>query len=272
MARVCNALNVLRTQRGYWAKLAVGKASARPALPDARPGDEVAWSPDSAKASVPRPVPRPPSKSVPKTRTVSAEPRPTQHPLIRGVKPLFEGGRLSYDIGYLKPAKKLLVDLAVTKTGLDKALSFGNRLFNALEENGYRVLMAPNSEPFRRAEVDEHETPRKNRGYSNLWSPWRCTVVYIGTVAIGLTIIEMSEEVEVRYVDGKYVRLSEYVPPKRSRYAVDHSWTSKRDFPTGRLCLQACSPYQRASWTRHWRATKTQDLSSLIPTIVKELE
>src|SRR5260221_11947760 len=193
MARVCNALNVPRPERGYWAKLAVGKASARPALPDARPGDEVAWSPDSAQASVPRPLPRPPSKSVPKTRTVRAEPRPTQHPLISGVKPLFEGGRLSYDTGYLKPAKKLLVDLAVTKTGLDKALSFGNRLFNALEENGYRVLMAPNSEPFRRAEVDEHETPRKHRGYSNLWSPWRCTVVYVGTVAIGLTIIEMSE-------------------------------------------------------------------------------
>src|SRR5258706_5550603 len=60
MARVCNALNVPRPERGYWAKLAVGKASARPALPDARPGDEVAWSPDSAQASVPRPLPRPP--------------------------------------------------------------------------------------------------------------------------------------------------------------------------------------------------------------------
>jgi hypothetical protein len=164
------------------------------------------------------------------------------------------------------------VDLAVTKSGLDKALSFGNHLFNALEENGYRVLMAPNSESFRRAEVNEHETPRKHRGYSNLWSPWRCTVVYIGTVAIGLTIIEMSEEVEVRYVDGKYVRLSEYVPPKRGRYAIDHNWTTKRDFPTGRFCLQAYSPYRSASWTRHWRETKALDLSTRIPTIVKELE
>lgn len=39
--------------------------------------------------------------------------------------------------------------------------------------------------------------------------------MYIGTLAIGLTIIEMSEEVEVRYVNGKYIRESDYVPPKR---------------------------------------------------------
>lgn len=42
MARVCNALNVPRPERGYWAKLAVGKAPAVPALPDARPGDQLA--------------------------------------------------------------------------------------------------------------------------------------------------------------------------------------------------------------------------------------
>lgn len=272
MARVCGQLNVPRPERGYWAKLAVGKALPKPALPDARPGDELAWSTDPAQAAPGRPLPRPPLKSAPRTRPVSAGTQPTQHSLIRGAKPLFEAGRLSYDTGYLKPAKKLLVDLVVAKTGLDKALSFGNRLFSALEENGYRVLIAPNSEPFRRPQVDERETPRKQRSYSNLWSPWRCTVVYIGTVAIGLTIIEMSEEVEVRYVDGKYVRLSEYVSPKRRHYAVDHSWTTKRDFPTGRICLQAYSPYRGTTWSHHWRETETQDLSSRISTIVKKLE
>ena len=45
MARVCSALNVPRPERGYWAKLAFGKAPAVPALPDARPGDQLAWSP-----------------------------------------------------------------------------------------------------------------------------------------------------------------------------------------------------------------------------------
>ena len=50
-------------------------------------------------------------------------PRPDRHPLTADAKPLFEAGRLSYSAGYLRPAKRLLVDLAVTKTGLDKALS-----------------------------------------------------------------------------------------------------------------------------------------------------
>jgi hypothetical protein len=45
------------------------------------------------------------------------ERRLTQHPLIEGAKPLFEAGRLTYQGGYLRPAKKLLVDLAVSLAG-----------------------------------------------------------------------------------------------------------------------------------------------------------
>ena len=44
MGRICTLLNVPRPQRGYWAKLAVGKAPKKPDLPDARPGDELVWS------------------------------------------------------------------------------------------------------------------------------------------------------------------------------------------------------------------------------------
>ena len=141
-------------------------------------------------------------------------------------------------------------------------------LFLSLEDKGYRVVLAPNGEQFYRAEVDEHEVPPKNPKYNNLWSPGRCTVVYIGTVAIGLTIIEMSEEVEVRYVNGKYIREQDYVPARRGRYAFDHSWTTKKDFPTGRLCLQAYSPYPRTKWVNHWRETGSHDLCSQIKSLV----
>ncbi|MDK1389594.1 hypothetical protein QN224_29885 [Sinorhizobium sp. 8-89] len=41
MARVCTVLNVPRPERGYWAKLAVGKAPARERLPEAQPGDQL---------------------------------------------------------------------------------------------------------------------------------------------------------------------------------------------------------------------------------------
>jgi hypothetical protein len=271
MARVCTLLNVPRPERGYWAKLTVGKAPKQPALPEPRPGDELVWVRDGTQQRRARPLPKPPEEKRRKRRDPSA-PRPNQHPLITGAKPLFEAGRLSYHTGYLKPAKKLLVDLAVTKTGLDRALLFANQLFLTLEDRGHRVVIAPNSEPFRRVEVDEREDPGRNRHYNNLWTPQRSTVVYIGTVAIGLTVIEMSEEAEVRYVNGEYVRLSDYVPKRRGRYSLDHGWTAKQDFPTGRLCLQAYSPYWRAEWTHQWREMKDRDILNRIPLIVRELE
>lgn len=271
MARVCTLLNVPRPERGYWAKLAVGRAPDKPPLPEARPGDHLTWSRNGELPLVQRALPMPPV-STPRRKFRRSEPKPTQHRLITGVKALFEAGRLSESAGYLKPAKRLLVDLAVTKTGLDKALAFANTLFLALEERGYRVVIAPTGEPSNRTEVDERENPHKHRSYNNLWRPSRCTVVYIGTVMIGLTIIEMSEEVEVRYVNGEYVRLSDYTPPKRTRHAIDRTWTTTRDFSTNRLCLQAYSPYWRAEWSQQWRETKNRDLTSRISTIIKELE
>jgi hypothetical protein len=271
MARVCTLLYVPRPERGYWAKLAVGKAPKQPALPEPRPGDPLEWSRDGTPPKRARPQPKP-QENKRRKRHKARTPLPDRHPLTTDMKPLFEAGRLSYNAGYLKPAKRLLVDLAVTKTGLDKALSFANQLFLALESRGHRVLIAPHSEQFHRAEVDERENPEKNRYYNNLWAPQRCTVVYIGTVAFGLTVIEMSEEVEARYVNGEYVRLSDYVPKRRGRHALDSGWTSKHEFPTGRLCLQAYSPYPHAQLTQQWWETKNRDLTARIRTIVRELE
>lgn len=53
MARVCTLLHVPRPERGHWAKLAVGKASRPPALPDVRPGDHLAWSRDGLLRNTP---------------------------------------------------------------------------------------------------------------------------------------------------------------------------------------------------------------------------
>lgn len=270
MARVCTLLNVPRPERGYWAKLAAGKTQKKPPLPDARPGDHLVWSRDGDSVRVPRLLPKPSARAKRKPATPAL--RLDQHPVLNGAKALFEAGRLSYEGNYLKPAKRLLIDLTVSKTGLDKALSFANQLFLSLEEYGYRVVIAPNGEHFRRETIDEREKPSKTPRYNNLWSPGRETVVYIGTVAIGLSIIEMSEELEFRNVNGKYVRVDEYVPPKNRRYVLDHSWTTKKDIPTGRLCLQAYSPYPRAKWMNQWRETKDHDLTRQIKTIVKTLE
>ena len=108
--------------------------------------------------------------------------------------------------------------------------------------------------------------------YSGPWSPYRPTVVYVGSVAIGLAIVEMSEEVLLRYVRGKYIREADYIPPRPSRHFVEHTWTATRELPSGRLRLVAYSPYRRVSWSTEWQETKKTSLRSSIGTIVKSFE
>jgi len=48
LARVCAALRVPRPERGYWAKVQVGKAKVAPPLPEPRPGDLLEWAKDVA--------------------------------------------------------------------------------------------------------------------------------------------------------------------------------------------------------------------------------
>ena len=93
-------------------------------------------------------------------------------------------GRLAYWSKYLKPYKKLLVELAVSKTGLDRALSFADALFWQLEQSGHRVMIAAEHEHFSRPEVDQHEIPNKKNDWdrSELWAPLRPTIVYLGPV------------------------------------------------------------------------------------------
>jgi hypothetical protein len=194
--------------------------------------------------------------------------------VIRGAKELFEAGRPVEDGAYLRPYKKLLVDVTTSKACLDKTLGFANDLFNALESGGHRVVLAPSNEQLRGHTIDEREDRTKARGYhhSNLWSPYRPTVVYIGTVAIGLAVVEMSEDVLLRYVRGNYIRDADYVPPKPNRHFVDHTWTTTRELPCGRLRLIAYSPYWRVSWSIDWQETRKTSLGSALKSIVKAIE
>lgn len=93
----------------------------------------------------------------------------------------------------------------------------------------------------------EARTKQQEYRYSSLCSPYRPTVVYIGTVPIGLSIVEMSEEVLMQYVGGKCIRDADYTPPKASRYYVDRTWTTTHSVPSGRLRPFAYSPYWRVS-------------------------
>lgn len=273
MARVCTIMNVPRPERGYWAKLAVGKASVKPDLPDIRPGDQAVWNRGGAVHVFSHPLPRPPIVRVKRKSAVAAR-IPQVHPLVHGAKEHFEVGRTSYWSKYLRSAKRNLVDLVVSKNGLDRALNFANTFFRELEAHECRVMLAPSGERMRRTAIDEHEIRKQqlNNSYEHNrhWSPGRITVVYVGSIPIGLTIIEMSEEAEGRYMLGDYVRVDHLPVQKRGRYTDD--WRiSKHDFPCGRLCLQAYCPDWRATWTRQWRETKGHELTPKIPAIIREL-
>ncbi|NYZ17993.1 hypothetical protein HL658_36105 [Azospirillum sp. RWY-5-1] len=82
----------------------------------------------------------------------------------------------------------------------------------------------------------------------------------------------MSEAVLMRYVRGAYIREADYIPPKRSRHQVEHSWTSTQELPSGRLRLIAYSPYGRVRWSTDWQETKTASLRPALKAIVQSIE
>jgi len=269
LARICTFLNVPRPGRGYWAKLAVGKAPPQLPLQALQPGDPEHWSKGEAPivaAKLDTPLPLGPKRRV----RIAPD---YVHGVVRDARSHFESGRKIEEGAYLRPYKKLLVDVTVSQAGIEKALTLANGLFSAFESVGHRVALAPAGARLGRADVDEREAGGKPREHwhRGFWSPDRPTVVYMGTLPIGLSIVEMSENVTLRYVNGKYIRESEYVPPAR-RYAVDHSWTTTKDIPSGRMRIVAYLPHPHVKWSTQWQETKSRSLNSQVRTIVEELE
>jgi len=270
LARICSLLHVPKPPRGYWAKRAVGKAPPQTPLPEARPGDQLFWSQDGQTPPLRQIRHSPKSPQISRDRALKMG----VHRLIQGAKGHFESGRPIDEDEYLRPYKKLLVDVRTSKAALDRALEFANALFNALESAGHRVLLANSNDQLHDIEIDEREDRTKKRGYHypRLWSPYRPTIVYVGTVAIGLSVIEVSEDVVLRYVNGKYIRESNYVAPKVSRYGVDRTWTTTKELPSGRLRLVAYCPYRKLTWSIDWQETKSSRLLNSLKVIVKSIE
>ncbi|MBV8666303.1 MAG: hypothetical protein JO269_07455 [Burkholderiaceae bacterium] len=270
MARVCTELSVPRPARGYWAKLEHGQKPHQPPLPPAEPGDVTEWCrgqtpvdmwPQPFKPILSRP-PRPPQK----------RPRPdTKHPLVVDAKAHFVVGRKG-DEGLLRPQKKLLVDIVVSEQLLDVALSASNTIFGTLEQRGHRVVIAPSGLHMQRAEVDLRVAPTKNQYYQTVWSPLRPTVAYVDGIAIGLTLVELTEEVSSVYSNGKYIPLRDLSPAQLRQYQGHRHWTADKTMVTGRLCLQAYCSLWGISWSKQWRESKPGQIASMANKIAKELE
>ncbi|MCB1668024.1 MAG: hypothetical protein KDI24_06655 [Pseudomonadales bacterium] len=256
LARVYTRLDVPRPAPGYWAKVAAGKTVIKPELPEAGPDDEVEWDRYNELPSKMKSLPKAPIKS--RSLALPKRDRPKIHSLIQGAKVHFLKTRKS-DIGYLRPYKRLLVDLIVSKSNLDTALEVANKLFLALEDYGYKVKFAPAQPYFKRPEVDERNRPDKGFRHVNHWYPSRETIVYVGTIAIGITLFEVSERKEAKYINGEYVPL-ETLKEKRSRYS-SNSWITHKDFPSGNFCLQAYSPYRGTTWLHQRQISANSDVT-----------
>lgn len=274
MTRVCTLLNVPRPPMGYWAKLAVGKAPAMEPLPDARPGDQLVWRQDGS------PMAPPPAREPVKKRAAPARvrrrisvPATDVHRLIKGTKSEFLRSRRIGAGAHLKPYKWLLPDILSSEACLDRALEFSTKLYNQLEALGGRVVIAPGDQHWPRPVPEEREIAKdkRDRYYSSsMWGPNRPTVVFFDHLAIGLTVIEMTEDVLMRYVGGKYIRETEYqanVP----RYRKHYTWTTTQALPSGRLRVIAFAPFSSVSWTTSWQDKGSATLEASIPRIAKEV-
>jgi len=275
LGRVCAVLRIPRPQRGYWAKLEVGRAPQRPALPEALPGDQPYWSQGGD----------PPAPPVRPKIAITAPPQPRVRRSVTGIHGLIQGAKQHYEKGYkvhdnqlLRTYKRLLADVTASAAGLDRALSFANDLFNALESAGHRVCLASSNEHFHRPHIDEHEEQPKPRrqeypyNYSHLWTPHRSTVAYVDAVPVGLAVLEMTESVVMRYANGQYIRESDYKQPKTPRGNVDHTWTTTKDLACGRLRLVIYSLHFDVSWSMSYQETETRALTQDITKIVKSIE
>lgn len=265
MARVCADLKVPRPPRGYWAKLKVGRAPKQPPLPAAEPGHLLEWARGAERRDVRRAPPVALGTKARRKKALAAT-RPAMHPLVVGARAHFDKGRTGRD-DYLRPNKKILVDVFVSKGTVDSVLATASEIFLDFEERGYRVMFAPGDERHLRPDI---ESTGGNRVH-NAWRPYQPTVVFIGIVAFGLTFYEISEEVEVEWVKGEYRRVAPLLARLRStpRFGLQ---SYKKAFPSGRLALRAYSTDPTAPWEQQWKETEAGTLRKKFNAIKRALE
>jgi hypothetical protein len=208
--------------------------------------------------------------SAKRNRVGRPEAEAKRHELLVGVKPLFLKTR-KVENGILRPFKRMLVDVMASEAKLDDALSAAQALFEGFGRQGFHVGFASVGEQMRRADVDLFEKPASRHYHRTLWWPERPTAVYLDGTGIGLTLFEMTEEVEVVYVNGTYLPVKDLTDQQLKRYSGTYHWRSKEEHACGRLCLQAYCPSWRVKWSKRWQETKPGAFRGMVPSIIGEL-
>jgi len=273
LAKVCVKLDIPRPSRGYWQQRAVGDDGERPLLPDAEPGAELEWVRDGSE-----PRRQPMLARSPRRATDRSE----KHPLLFGARGHFDHARPRYDTDrnhYVRPWTHNLVDVFVSPDTLGRALKVANALFQALEDRGQQVVLAPKGRSYHRAPPafkQGQERKRDDDYYdreAGRWTPDRPTVTLVGDVPIGLTLFEISEEVEARYdaTVKKLVRVSANQARRTGLFGSPQS-TYKHWLPSGRLGLHAYAPLHGVEWEHYWFESRSGGLPSLFEEIAAHLQ
>lgn len=250
LSRVCARLNIPCPPRGYWAKKHSGQRPKIPPLPAPTIAVPTEWRRGDQLPSITRPEP-----AMPNPKKASA-----QSAMLMGALSSFTSGRVAGD-GYLKPAKRNLPDLIVTEPSLRRAASVLQKLANRFRDSNCRVSVACGDDGYTRKVLGDEEGRLKRSVFeTNIWSPGRPTLVFIGEVAIGLTIYEQTVEIEMVYLDGQHLPVKEakkIKPGLWDRRTGTFYRRSLQRVASKRLCLRAYSPYSRVSWEYTWTEKKT---------------
>ena len=253
LARICRELNIPTPGRGYWAQLKAEKNPPKVVLPTLKAGDPTMWIRSIISSRHTDAIPIAPehrSEIPPRKRS-----RPLHGPLLDAKEILSKAKSPSSSI-YLSTRHYKLVDLVTSQEHLEDSIALAQKLFSRLEDYSYRILLANTDDDFVTLKIETDEIPenKKEEYYTNAPSRPRVnTVAYMGTVAIGLTIVEMTE----------------LVPTKDNSF---YSYTSTKKVTSRRYRLYAYSPYRHTELVKSWQDTKDLKLAQRLDEIVGEME
>lgn len=216
LAKICRKLNVPVPPRGYWARIAAGHPSKRPALPT--PTATTAQAHVFRRWRAPEGAIAPTVKEDDAPVVTVAPTLESPHRLIRMSRAYLQRAAKEYD----SPARPIeqALDVAVSEVPLDRALRVMDALLKALEERGHSVelreVKPPPAEPRSYGTQVPQAEPR-----------WH-TFAIVENAAVEFGLEEGYETIEV-------------LPPPPSGLRESRSWglprPVKERIPNGRLVL-----------------------------------
>jgi hypothetical protein len=196
------------------------------------------------------------------------------HPLTVVARKIF-GRAKTADGGFLTTRVCSAIDLRTTPASLERALSFTDNLFRALEKKGYPVRVA--LDLLARPEIKEdHADPVRaaagRRSAIPRWAPQFPTIVRIDSEEIGLAIVETTAPVQMQYVgNGRFVPAAE-LRRKRGPDLAGVTWTEWQRVPSGRFRLVGYSTDKSRPLQKIWAPATSADYVPDIATAISGLQ